>query len=336
MNEQAEQSPFDYDELDQETREFVQQKADEIHGLLKRTAENIVKIGRYLSMVKECLPYGQFLSWLQAEFAMSRWTAQNFMRVAEKFADTWGKFPHVSASVLYELATPSTSDTIVEQVQSGHIPPTLEAVRAAKKAERQAREAEQQARAETQRAQQALSSLQEETHDQQDTIARLTRDIEALQEHIAALSTEAAQIKEGEEPGVPPEVAAQLEALRQQVQELTHQRDALTQLVEKLAEDARTAALKRDEDKQDHRIRLHWFRLTNAFQASLRSLLAEWPSPLDTQAFEASDWARLAQIKALVRRFLAECDALTGGSDSMVVDGSSMSPETVGKQQGES
>ncbi len=231
----------------------------------------------------------------------------------------------IAITVIYELAAPSTPETVIEQVESKQILPTLEAIRAAKEAERQAREAEE-------RAKQEFLTLQKETQRQQETIAHLTGDIEALQERIVVLSSQTVQINEGEQPAIPFEITAELETLRQQVQQLTQQRDVLSQQVVQLGEEARSAALKRDEEEQDRRIRLHWFRLTNTFQTSLRSLLAEWPSPLDTQAFEASEWARLAQIKALARRFLAECDALTGGSGSMVVDGSAIPPEETSKK----
>jgi len=53
-------APFDYHALDAETRQFVLQKADETHGLLKRTAEHILHIGQNLQAVKEKLPMGNF------------------------------------------------------------------------------------------------------------------------------------------------------------------------------------------------------------------------------------------------------------------------------------
>jgi Protein of unknown function (DUF3102) len=323
------QRAFDYETLNEEIRSFVQHKTDETRGLLRRTAQNVIAIGHNLQAVKERLPRGQFLPWLQAEFAMSERHARNFMHVAARFENKAEIIADLSVTVIYELAAPSTSEAVIEQVESKQIPSTLEAVREAKEAERQAREAEQKARAEAQRTQQALFSLREETQAQQKIIAHLTRDIEALQERMADLSTQAVHVTEGEKREAPPEIAAQLEALHQQVQQLTQQRDVLTQQVTQLGEEARAAALKRGEEEQERRIRLHWFRLTNTFQASLRSLLAEWPSPLDTQVFEAGDWARLAQVKALARRFLGECDALTGGPGSMVVDGASMPVEEV-------
>ena len=85
-------APFDYHTLDIETRQFVQQKADETHGLLKRTAEHILRVGQNLKAVKEKLPHGQFLLWIEAEFEMSRWTANNFIHVADKLEDKWRKF----------------------------------------------------------------------------------------------------------------------------------------------------------------------------------------------------------------------------------------------------
>ena len=313
MDDEAQQGSCSDELPDEMTRAFVSRKAEETRGLLKRTAQHILAIGRSLHEVKERLPHGQFLAWLQAEFAMSERQARNFMHVATRFGTKPEIIADLSLTVIYALAAPSTSQAVIDQVESKQISPTLEAIRAAKEAERQAREAEQQARAEVQRTQQALCSLREETQAQQETIAQLTSDIDALQECIADLSIQAASITEGEQPGASPEITTPLESLRQQVQHLTQQRDILMQQVTQLG-----------EEEQDRRIRLHWFRLTNTFQASLRSLLAEWPSPVDTQAFEADDWARLAQIKALARRLLVECDALTGGPGSMVVDSATM------------
>src|SRR5258706_4954862 len=144
------------------------------------------------------------------------------------------------------MAAPSTSQAVIDQVESKQISPTLEAIRAAKEAERQAREAEQQAHAEVQRTQQALCSLREEMQAQQETIAQLTSDIDALQERLADLSIQAASITEGEQPGAAPAITTPVEALRQQVQHLTQQRDILMQQVTQLG-----------EEEQDRRIRLH-------------------------------------------------------------------------------
>ena len=81
------------------------------------------------------------------------------------------------------------------------------------------------------------------------------------------------------------------------------------------------------EGEHERRIRLNWYRINSEFQRSLRSILSQWPSPLDVLAFEADDWTRLSHIKELARRFLEECTQLTQGTDGRIVDGSRVSAE---------
>ena len=71
---------------------------------------------RELTAVKAELPHGQFLPWIAAEFEMSEDTAQNFLRVYERF----GEKPNNSVftfkpTVLYALSAPSTPDSVVQQ-----------------------------------------------------------------------------------------------------------------------------------------------------------------------------------------------------------------------------
>lgn len=319
--------PFDYQALDEKTRQFVQQKADETHGLLKRTAEHIVHIGQNLKAVKEKLPHGQFLPWLEKEFEMSRWTAQHFIRVAEKLEDKWRNFHHLPVSVLYELAAPSTSDGILEQVQSGQIAPTIEAIKAAKEAERLARAAEKQVRTEMQVTRQQLIDREKEVEKKQTALDQLLREIAHLQEQMATLKESKAIIKEVEMPVVPQEVQDRIEGLQQQVQTLKQQREKLSQQMSQLIQEAQTAALKRGEGTQEHRIRQHWYKVTSEFHASAMKLLAQWPPPLDTQAFEADDWTRLSQTKDVLRRLLDACDALVHASQDAIVESTVLRPE---------
>lgn len=123
---------FDYGSLDDPTRAFVQEKVRGIHARLKRTAEDIVAIGQDLLEVKARLSYGHFVPWLQSEFEMTPRSAQRFMQVAGKFGSRNDKLSFLPASVLYELAAPSTPDTIVQMVETGQIAPTLSAIREAK------------------------------------------------------------------------------------------------------------------------------------------------------------------------------------------------------------
>lgn len=132
-------SLFDYASLDTDTRLFVQGKAQAIHTRLKRTAEDIIAIGLDLKAVKARLEEsnnhkrGLFLDWVQSEFGMSRMSAVRFMQVAEKFGKCNKLLHNFAPSVLYELASPSTPDTVIEMVETGQILPTLPAIREAKR-----------------------------------------------------------------------------------------------------------------------------------------------------------------------------------------------------------
>lgn len=112
----------------------MQEKAQAIHARLKRTAEDVIAIGQDLIEVKARLQHGQFLNWLESEFDLTRQSAANFMRVAEKFGERKCKTVlHLPIRVLYELAAPSTPETVIEMVETQQIPPTLPAIREAKR-----------------------------------------------------------------------------------------------------------------------------------------------------------------------------------------------------------
>ncbi len=310
MNEPAPPEPFDYSILDENTREIVLRKTDETHGLMRRTAESIIAIGQNLLTVQEHLPEMKFSAWLRAEFDLSRQSAYNFMRVAARFGGNCKTVLQLPARVLYELA--SSSDSIVEQVETGQLPPTIDAIKAAREAERQARV---------------------EVQVRQATIEQLTRDLEGLRQHLAEMSTPEVQIREVEKRFVPPEITIQLDTLQQKIVALTQQRDILSKQVSELQEQVRTGASERFEGEHERHVRLNWYKVTSEFQRSLRSILSRWPSPLDVLAFEADDWTRLSQIKELARRFLEECARLTQGTNGRIVDGSMVSAEEVPVEQ---
>jgi hypothetical protein len=91
--------------------------AEEIRKLGKRAAGDVIEIGRRLSEVKKICGHGNWLSWLQREFAWTHRHALNYMRVyelslkSENFADLG-----IPVSGLYRLAAPSTPPEAVDEV----------------------------------------------------------------------------------------------------------------------------------------------------------------------------------------------------------------------------
>jgi hypothetical protein len=104
-----EQLVFNYEILEQETREVVQQQAAAIKNLMRRAVQDIIEIGQKLISVKAQLPHGQFGPWLRAEFEWSDQTALNFMNVARRF----GQIPNgldFAPKALYLLSTSSVPE----------------------------------------------------------------------------------------------------------------------------------------------------------------------------------------------------------------------------------
>lgn len=89
-----------------------------IHGRMKRTVEDIFENGRDLIKAKRLLGHGNFGIWLKEEFDLTEMTAKRFMNVAKRFdeEDKINKMLNLQPSVVYELAAPSTSDSVIKIV----------------------------------------------------------------------------------------------------------------------------------------------------------------------------------------------------------------------------
>lgn len=109
---------FDYADLQPEVAQEARAAAERIRVRMRRTAEDIVEIGRDLIAVKASLPHGAFGPWLEEEFDMGLTAARRFMNVAQRFPAKSATMADITATVLYELAAPSTPDEVVAQVEA--------------------------------------------------------------------------------------------------------------------------------------------------------------------------------------------------------------------------
>lgn len=110
---------FDYSVLDIETREFVKTQANEARFFLNRTIEDAIEVGKRFIAVRDKLKHnknGGFESWVKTEFDMSRWTAYQFINLAENLNCVNFTQLDISKSVAYLLAAPSTPESAREEV----------------------------------------------------------------------------------------------------------------------------------------------------------------------------------------------------------------------------
>jgi hypothetical protein len=77
------QTVFDYSAIDTDITIYLKQCAQETRKLLKRTTEDIIKIGQNLLEAKKRLPHGQYVPWLKSEFGISQSTAWRFTQIAQ-------------------------------------------------------------------------------------------------------------------------------------------------------------------------------------------------------------------------------------------------------------
>ena len=106
---------FDYTGIPAELAQKARLSAERIKIRMKRTAEDIVEIGRELVEIKEALPHGRFLPWVEAEFGMSDQQARRFIQVHEKFGDQIQHYVEFQPTVLYALSAPSTPPEVITQ-----------------------------------------------------------------------------------------------------------------------------------------------------------------------------------------------------------------------------
>ena len=132
----SELSLFDYAGMSADTATEVRAAAERIRVRMKRTAEDIIAIGLDLVAVKERLPHGAFLPWIEAEFGMSESAAGRFMKVATVYGGKSVNLTNLTPSVLYELAAPSTPEPvrqIVEQKAAANESVSVEEVKRLKR-----------------------------------------------------------------------------------------------------------------------------------------------------------------------------------------------------------
>lgn len=98
----------DCSNLQTDNQLLIQQRTHEIKNLIRRTANNIIEIGKKLHEVKQLLGHGHFGNWLRTEFNWSVATATKMMQASERFENVNFTNLNFAPSAIYLLAAPST------------------------------------------------------------------------------------------------------------------------------------------------------------------------------------------------------------------------------------
>ena len=94
-----------------------------IHFYLREMGQNVIEIGKRLILAKSLVRHGEWQAWLEDNFALSQMTANNFMRVAERFGKIKIDFNFGSTQMIQMLSLPEGEEEkfIEEQAAAGRI-----------------------------------------------------------------------------------------------------------------------------------------------------------------------------------------------------------------------
>lgn len=108
---------FDYGSIAEPVAIEVREAAQRIKLRLRRSAEDIIEIGKDLLAVKARIGHGNFLPWIEAEFGMGHSAAYRFINVAEVYGSKLPTVGSLPPTALYELAAPKTPPEVREEVE---------------------------------------------------------------------------------------------------------------------------------------------------------------------------------------------------------------------------
>lgn len=98
----------------------LNQRADRIRKLAADVTRGIIEIGNELIAAKAEIGHGNWATWLETEFQWTQRTANNFMRVAERFGKLENVFQFKPSTLIQMLALPvgSEDEFIAQQAES--------------------------------------------------------------------------------------------------------------------------------------------------------------------------------------------------------------------------
>lgn len=114
---------FDYSAVSEDLRQELADDAAHINGHRARAEDSIIAIGERLLLVKEKLPHGQFLKWVEAECGYGERSVRDYMDIAREFASNRHRGADLPLRAKRLLAAPSMPEDakkrIYERIDAG-------------------------------------------------------------------------------------------------------------------------------------------------------------------------------------------------------------------------
>ena len=205
-----------------------------------------IEIGRRLTEVKEMLPHGEWLPWLERETDFSERTAQRYMGVFTEYGanQMWLLEPETNATTLSDL--PISKALALLSVPESEREAFAESVGAAEISTRELEQAiagRQAAEAQLETAQKKAAEAAAELQEARERVKELeSRPIEVAVERDEKAIEEAAAAARAEAQKKVQELEKQLESAKKKAEKVEKERDALKDAATKAGEKAEESA----------------------------------------------------------------------------------------------
>jgi DNA repair exonuclease SbcCD ATPase subunit len=332
------QKEFNWDETFAETKALIEEDAKltaTIEEAQIRRFEVRVHIGFNLMALQESHSknrYGDFTTVELPRLGITdRTFAHQCIRVAKLYQDSIVdrdqrlNIPALKWGTWRLLSSPSTHSVVVEQVLSGDIEATPEAIKEANEKLKLAEQShknlqsefdifKQQVKRELSLKNQELDLLKRDRQMREDEYAKL----EAEKEQVAQSKV---QVLKEDTPETKSKLAKieqeikNLEAQQKKLKEERDEKDKQLQFTNKYVDDLTKQIQGYNRDNQliahNKEIRFKWQQACDAFHLGIKQGMARMVTQHDAQqAFEGDDWARLADLEAALQRTLESLSAL--------------------------
>lgn len=132
---------YDYDEVDAEVKQKLQDIVVDIRQRQKRLMEDILATGNQLRLARVLIGHGKFQVWAQTETYLSLGSINEFIHIAERFGDKPSIIEALTPTTARLLAGPTTPDEVIIEVvelyEKEGRPPLVREVKAIKERAKQ-------------------------------------------------------------------------------------------------------------------------------------------------------------------------------------------------------
>ena len=105
-----------YDGIHPTLQGELQSQATEVRSLIRKTSDDLYRIGEILASVKETLQNRNFSKWCELEVGIKKSSAYKYLSIYDRFSEKKGIVGNIDPGVLMDMGVKSTPQVVVDKV----------------------------------------------------------------------------------------------------------------------------------------------------------------------------------------------------------------------------